>query len=193
MPRTEVFDREEVLERAKHTFWLKGYNGTSMQDLVDAMGLNRSSIYNSFGSKGELYELTLQKYRSEAAQWRQKVFDKEKTAIETIGLLFLYGMQDILRDTENKGCMMINCSTELGNQDEGIQGICTKNQEDFVASLDELVQRGQKEGNIRDDEKSLVLAHYLVTAFNGFRITGLNIKDEKVLKGIIQNVLKTIT
>ena len=78
MARTEVFNREDVLQRAKNIFWLKGYNGTSMQDLVDATGLNRSSIYNSFGSKMELYEKTLLKYQEEGAFFRDKAVDKNK-------------------------------------------------------------------------------------------------------------------
>ena len=65
MPRTEDFNREEVLGKAKGHLWLKGFNGTSMQDLVDVTGLNRSSIYNSFGSKMELYLQSLKKYQGD--------------------------------------------------------------------------------------------------------------------------------
>ncbi len=192
MPRSEVFVREEVLDSAKNLFWIKGYNGTSMQDLVDATGLNRSSIYNSFGSKMELYEMTLLKYKEEGKKFRNKAVEQNKNAIETIGLLFLYAMNDILNDADNKGCMLINCNTELGNQHKDLHRILKGNQEQFVEFFDAIVTRGQREGSIRKDDQSIVIAHYLVSAFQGFRITGMNIKDEVILKGIIHNILKSI-
>ena len=69
MPRVEIFNRDEVLEKAVRLFHNKGYNATSMQDLVDATGLNRSSIYNSFGSKKELYQQSLRAYKEQANKY----------------------------------------------------------------------------------------------------------------------------
>lgn len=193
MPRTAIFNREEVLDKAKHAFWLKGFNGTSMQDLVDATGLNRSSIYNSFGSKMELYQQTLRKYQGDSGALFDKAKKQNRNAIETIGLIFLYVLEDILEDTEQKGCMLINCNTEMGNQDTQLGGLLEANQERLVAIFEELVIQGQAEGSIRSNEKSRLLAYYLVNAFQGFRISGMNTKDPVILKSIIQNILKTIT
>jgi len=193
MPRTEVFNRGEVLDKAKNIFWLKGYNGTSMQDLVDATGLNRSSIYNSFGSKMELYLQTLKKYQGEIGVLFDKANKQNRDAIETIGLVFLYVLKDILEDTEEKGCMLINCNTEMGNQDTQLRGLLEANQERLVDIFQDLVTQGQAEGSIRTDEKSELLAYYLVNAFQGFRISGMNTKDTVILKSIIQNILKTIS
>ena len=192
MPRTEVFDREEVLEKAKNIFWFKGYNGTSMQDLVDATGLNRSSIYNSFGNKMELYLQTLKKYQGDISDLFDKANKQERNAIETIGLIFLYVLEDILEDTEEKGCMLINCRTEMGNQDNQLHELLEADQERLLGIFQNLVSQGQAEGSILTGEKSELLAYYLVNAFQGFRISGMNIKDTVILKSIIQNILKTI-
>lgn len=192
MPRTEVFDREEVLEKAKNIFWLKGYNGTSMQDLVDATGLNRSSIYNSFGNKMELYLQTLKKYQGDISDLFDKANKQERNAIETIGLIFLYVLEDILEDTEEKGCMLINCRTEMGNQDNQLHELLEADQERLLGIFQNLVSQGQAEGSILTGEKSELLAYYLVNAFQGFRISGMNTKDTVILKSIIQNILKTI-
>ena len=59
MSREIVFNEVEVVSKVVGLFWQKGYNGTSVQDLTTVTGLNRSSIYNSFGSKKELYKLAL--------------------------------------------------------------------------------------------------------------------------------------
>lgn len=193
MPRKEDFNRAEVLDKAKNVFWLKGYNGTSMQDLVDAMGLNRSSIYNSFGNKLSLYQESLEHYKSETVAMREKVLQKDKNSLEIIGLMFLYAMRDIVGDTANKGCMIINCATELGSQYQEVSTLVQNNQNGLFEFFEKLVKSGQKEGSIRKDETSEMLAYYLASAFQGFRITGLNLKDEKALKGIIQNTLRAIT
>ncbi len=192
MPRTEDFNREEVLDKAQHAFWLKGFNGTSMQDLVDATGLNRSSIYNSFGSKMELYQQALKKYQEVNSAVFDKAQRQERNAIETIGLLFLYIMEDIKHDTESKGCMIINCYTEMANQDPQLRVFLEAYQERLIEIFTELVARGQADGSIRKNEKSSALAHYLVSAYQGFRITGMHSRDPQILKNIIQNVLKTL-
>ncbi len=193
MPRTVVFNRREVLNKAKNIFWLKGYNGTSIQDLVDVTGLNRSSIYNSFGSKMELYLQSLKKYQADISQLFEKANGQNRNAIETIGLVFLYVLEDILDDTEEKGCMLINCQTEMGNQDAQLHGLLGVYQERLAGIFQNWVIRGQVEGTIRTDEKSELLACYLVNAYQGLRISGMNTKDAFILKSIIQNILKTIT
>ena len=66
MAKPESFDRVDIIEKVTKVFWTKGYNGTSMQDIVDATGLNRSSIYNSFGDKHSLYLDTLKHYKKQA-------------------------------------------------------------------------------------------------------------------------------
>ncbi|MDC8005327.1 TetR/AcrR family transcriptional regulator [Aureisphaera galaxeae] len=192
MPRSEDFNRDEVLDKAKQVFWMKGYNGTSMQDLVDATGLNRSSIYNSFGNKMELYQQSLKKYQDESGCLFNRVKEKNRNAMESVGLAFLYVLDEMVHDKENKGCMLINCFTEMGNQDEALLGLLEANQEKMHGVFEDLVKQGQEDGSIRTDESSDALAHYLVSAFQGFRITGLGVRDPKILKGIIQNILKTI-
>ncbi|MCH9661341.1 MAG: TetR/AcrR family transcriptional regulator [Bacteroidetes bacterium] len=193
MPRTEEFNRTNVLDKAILVFWKKGYNGTSMQDLVDATGLNRSSIYNSFGSKMALYHESLKKYQGDSGALFERVNEQHRNALERIGLLFIYVMEDIVGDSEKKGCMLINCFTEMGNQDGQLRDLLEGNQDRLIGIFDDLVQKGQMDGSIRNNEESQLLAHYLVNAFQGFRITGLSVQDPKTLKSIIQNILKTLT
>ena len=60
MPRTKNFDPAEVLEKAKNLFWEKGYYATSMQDLVDTLGINRASMYDTYGGKDQLFAKALE-------------------------------------------------------------------------------------------------------------------------------------
>src|SRR5277367_142217 len=67
MARTKDFDENEVLGKAINIFWYKGYNGTSMQDLVDGLGISRSSLYDTFGDKHSLYVKALESYQKRGA------------------------------------------------------------------------------------------------------------------------------
>ena len=64
MARPREFDEDEVLDRAMHVFWAKGYEGTSMADLLSAMGLTNSSLYKAFGSKENLFRRTMERYHA---------------------------------------------------------------------------------------------------------------------------------
>ena len=67
MARTKDFDEDEVLDKAMYLFWNQGYNGTSMQDLVDGLGISRSSLYDTFGDKHSLFIKTLENYKKNAS------------------------------------------------------------------------------------------------------------------------------
>ena len=81
MPKVETFNKEFVLKQATEVFHTKSYSLTSMQDLVDATGLNRSSIYNTFGSKLDLYMDCLRSYQSKAHGKIQKIMKQKRKLI----------------------------------------------------------------------------------------------------------------
>jgi len=163
-----------------------------MQDLVDVTGLNRSSIYNSFGSKMNLFQLTLKKYEKEGSGFFEVLIHSKLNGLQTISAVFENTLDLMIGDYERKGCMMINCSTEMGNQDLQLNNITTKNQKLLVGYFDEMVKKGQLDGSISTEQKSDELASYLTSAFQGFRITGMNTKNRKILVSIIENVLTTL-
>ena len=192
MPRTEVFDRNQVLEQAKNIFWLKGYNATSMQDLVDTTGLNRSSIYNSFGNKMNLFQLTLKKYQKEGSGFFEVLINSNLNGLQSISSVFENTLDMMINDSDRKGCMFINCHTEMSNQDIQLNNITAKNQELLISHFNTMVKKGQEDGSIKTTQKSIELASYLASSFQGFRIMGMNTTNKKMLAGIIENILTTV-
>ncbi len=189
MARTEEFNRELVLEKAMNLFWEKGYNGTSMQDLVDGTGLNRSSLYNSFGSKLDLYEETLRSYQKQTGGIFQKALLKARDPLDAIQQIFESFLAEILGDKQEKGCFILNCKMEMGNQDASINKWLLDNQENQLNTFQELVSEGQKQGLINKKEDSMSYAYYIMNAFQGFRLTGILVKKEEVLRQLIHNVI----
>ncbi len=84
MPSVELFDKEEVLDRAMNLFWKKGYNGTSIRDLEKATGLGKSSLYNTFGGKEALFLVTLKRYLSKQRSAFSTAFINAKSPIKAI-------------------------------------------------------------------------------------------------------------
>lgn len=192
MPRVEEFNREIAVRQAMNVFWEKGYNGTSMQDLVDATGLNRSSIYNSFGSKLELYKTTLKFYQKESGGVFQKALIKANNPLHAIALIFDSFLPQKIDDKGDMGCYALNCKSEMGNQEEDIRKWLLENQENALDVFGQLIREGQEEGIINTKEDYKTYAYFILNAFQGFRMTGILIKDRKILETIIKNTIKVI-
>ncbi|MEN8798043.1 MAG: TetR/AcrR family transcriptional regulator, partial [Flavobacteriaceae bacterium] len=167
MARVETFDRNDIIERAMQVFWKMGYNGTSIQDLVDATGLNRSSIYNSFGSKQQLYKLTLEFYEQGSNKNIRKALLQSSNAIEAIRKILELTISSVDKDVSDKGCFILNCKTELGSSDFRLKKWLLNNQENSIALFKELVAEGQDEGLINNAYSSEVYAHSLFCTFQG--------------------------
>ncbi|MEL6975424.1 MAG: helix-turn-helix domain-containing protein, partial [Bacteroidota bacterium] len=74
MPRTKQFDEKEVLKKAMELFWEKGFHATSIQDLVSHLGINRASLYDTFGGKDELFNTAFESYRHQAGDFLKTIF-----------------------------------------------------------------------------------------------------------------------
>lgn len=193
MPRVEVFDRAQVLEKVKHLFWDKGFHGTSMQDLVDVTGLNRSSIYNSFGSKKELYDLVLRDYQEESKAFLKSAIVDAEDPLQAIELIFKTLVRSIYNDVEGKGCFLMNCTTELSRSDNELKTFLVRGSEGMIELFEDIVKEGQILGVINNDETPKNYALYLYSSFQGIRITGVLITDKTRLDQIVKNIIQILT
>lgn len=192
MPREIIFNKDEVVEKAKNLFWLKGYNATSMQDLVEATGLNRSSIYNSFGSKMQMYQLALDKYQKEAIDFFDVITYANINGFDSIKKVFDATLNIMHSDFNRRGCMFVNCNTEMSNQDMQLKNITEKNQDLLIHFFQKLVIKGHTDGSIPENKKSENIALYLTSALQGFRITGMNTVNKNALNSIVENILNNL-
>jgi TetR/AcrR family transcriptional repressor of nem operon len=189
MPRVETFDRDQVLQNAMQVFWKNGYNATSMQQLVNATGLNRSSLYNSFGDKMDLYRASLKAYTSNTQEQLQQATSKAKNPLQAIRSVFENFLPEIVN--ENKGCMGMSCKSEM-SADVGIKSFLENNQEQTLLMFERLVTSGQETGNINKNQTARDYAWHIYNSFQGYRMTGVLVKDEQVLRTIIDNSLKIL-
>src|ERR1700712_3052011 len=104
MARTKDFDENEVLNKAIQIFWHKGYNGTSMQDLVDGLGISRSSLYDTYTDKHTLFVKALESYQCKGASSIQERINTSGPAKATVKKLLEFATNDMLQDKQQKGC-----------------------------------------------------------------------------------------
>ncbi|WP_299889773.1 TetR/AcrR family transcriptional regulator [uncultured Lacinutrix sp.] len=192
MPKVEVFNKDYVLEQASNVFHLKGYNATSMQDLVDATGLNRSSIYNSFGNKLSLFLECLKNYQNKYSKITASTLIKSENSLEAIESIFNLYLSEILSDKDRKGCLITNCKSEMANQDLLINNFLNNNQEQTLQLFESLISQGQNEGLINKNQTAKNYSLFLFSSIQGFRMTGILINDKKQLQGIIKMTLQIL-
>jgi TetR/AcrR family transcriptional repressor of nem operon len=191
MPKSVLFDRDEIIGKVTNLFWEKGYNGTSMQDLVDVTGLNRSSIYNSYGDKFQLFSEALRHYQKSQNNLLQSVQDKAKSPKAAIKLLF-DGVWSEMSSGQTKGCFLSNCTTELSNTDPRIHQFLSENQKVVVKTFEKLIMKSQEAGEIDTTKNPEILAQYLFSSLQGLRVTAMIDGDAMHIKGIADQVLSTL-
>lgn len=192
MPKVETFDKDLVINQAMDVFHDKGFNATSMQDLVDATGLNRSSIYNSFGCKLDLFLECLKTYQDKYSLKNQAVVNKANNALETIQFIFEMYLNEALNPNIRKGCFIVNCKSEMANHEASITSFLLNNQNNTLSFLENIVSNGQNESVFNTDKSSKDYALYLFSAIQGFRMTSILISDKKQLQNIINTITQTL-
>ncbi len=188
MPKSITFDRDLVMENVMKLFWEKGYNGTSMQDLVDVTGLNRSSFYNSFGDKFSLYEEALSFYQDRQMDMLNKVASSYESPKQAIVSLFKGISQDVGRG-DTKGCMVSKCTSEMSSVEPRIMPFLKDNKDRVMNIFLTLIKDAQERGEINPDKDPKTLALYLFTNLQGLRITSMLETD---LEGVTGQVLEVL-
>ncbi|KLK91440.1 TetR family transcriptional regulator [Microvirga vignae] len=169
MARPQEFDTAEVLHKAIGVFWRKGYEATSLVDLLEATGLSRSSLYSSFGGKRELFLAAFDAYREARARAMRRVLH-QAPARQAIEEFFRMIIADAQAPELSRGCMSINQAVELAPHDPEIRD---RVEEDFQLIEDALtsaIERGQVDGSVRSARSSRELARLLVVAFPGLQV-----------------------
>ena len=192
MPKVETFDRDLVLKQATEVFHDKGYNATSMQDLVDATGLNRSSIYNSFQNKATIYLECLKTYENYYHRETSKKLLKSSTGLQAITLIFELYLTEMILDKDDRGCLIINCKSEMAYHNDSITKFLNLNQQNTLSLIEDLVTQGQKDGSINNKKKPDEYSLFIYSSLQGLRMTGILVSDKKQLQSIITTVLQTL-
>ncbi|WP_158996098.1 TetR/AcrR family transcriptional regulator [Mucilaginibacter sp. L196] len=186
MARTKDFDENEVLSKAIQIFWHKGYNGTSMQDLVDGLGISRSSLYDTYTDKHTLFVKALESYQNSGAGKIQEIINNSGSAKATIIQLLKFVTNELLCDKQQKGCFMVNAEVEVAPHDTEINNLVCKNDQQMEDAFYLVIRKGQDSGEINKNQDARALSRFIFNTVKGIRVTAKSTSDRAVFDDIIK-------
>jgi len=189
MARTKDFDEEEVLNKAVCLFWHKGYNGTSMQDVVDALGISRSSLYDTFGDKHALYVRALERYKERSGSRMCGIVNEAKSAKETIRQLLELTSSDLLNDEQGRGCFLVNAEVELAAHDTALKELIQMGEQQLENTYYNVIRKGQESGEISTRQDARALTRFMLNTIKGMQVSAKSVKDKAVFDDIIETAL----
>ncbi|WP_316739013.1 TetR/AcrR family transcriptional regulator [Pedobacter aquatilis] len=192
MARTKVFNETEVLDKAMNLFWEKGYNATSAQDLVDTLGISRSSLYDTYGDKHTLFVLALKQYRKERID---PVIEGVETAVDIeayIRFVFEAVKVDALDENRSKGCFMVNSAVELGSVDSDVALIANEIMKDTESMITKAIEKGQQQGVFTKTHSARSLSRFIFNSLNGLRVTMKFDASKKMFDEIVNVCLASL-
>lgn len=192
MARTKAFDEAIILDKALRLFWCKGYEATSMQDLVDGLGLSRSSIYDTFGDKRNLFLKTVELYRRQQARDLIQFLQNAPLTLQSIEGLLQATAEECIRDADRKGCFMVNTSLELLNRDPEIEQAVTQNNGQMEGAFREFLTNLQHQGALASHKSPVDLARFLLSSLSGLKVVGVAHPDRLFLRSIIQSTMEAL-
>lgn len=193
MPWEKRFDVDEVLTRAMQTFWSHGFEATSMQNLVDATGVNRASLYATYGDKRELFLASLRKYDGEVRRRMLADLAHAATAAQAIAGLFDKFIGQAREPHGNWGCFMVNSALELAAHDHEIAEMVNAAQDEIEAFFLAMIRKGQQSGEFNPQIDAGQAAHHALAAMLGLLVMIRSRPEEDYLCGVRDGVLNSLT
>ena len=175
-----------------HLFWHRGYESTSIQDLVNAMGINRGSLYAAFGDKRRLYLSALGRYRQERTKRAIAVMELELPPKEAIGRIFS-AMIGVVEDNEDRrGCFIWNAINENALHDEEVADVANDTLNNTETCVREMLERGVAAGTVSPKHDPAALAGYFVGCIGGVRALVKAGRDPEELKKTVEIILSVL-
>ncbi|HEX3847037.1 MAG TPA: TetR/AcrR family transcriptional regulator [Steroidobacteraceae bacterium] len=183
MARPKEFDREEVLRRAIPVFWEKGFAGTSTDDLVDAMGIGRQSLYDTFGDKRGLFLAALRTYNTDGITALSRKLRAGPTALAAIERI-LVELAELREKARCLGCLGVNAICELAGEDADVRALTETSAALLEASLTDAIEDGKAEGDISARVDSRAAARFIAATLSGMKVQAKGGASSKVLRDI---------
>lgn len=190
MARTKEFDREHALERAMQVFWRQGYEATSLADLLEAMGIARQSLYDTFGDKHALFLAALARYDERAITLRPCL-----ASTGSVRRAFRELFEGVIEESDQskrRGCMGINSTVELARRDPAVAKFIAARQRGLEEQFFRLLERARQSGEIAASKDTRGLARFLVGALQGLRVAATADPNSAALRDIARISLQAL-
>lgn len=192
MGRPREFDLNDTLERAMQVFWAKGFEATSLDDLCNATGLGRSSLYAAFGDKQGLYLNALERYEAAAVARITAALSSSTSPREGIVAFIDRIIDDIVTGPGRRGCFIGNCAAELARQDRSVAAHVRQSIERVQNTFRDALLQAKGAGQLGKNADVDALAAFLMSGVQGLRLVGKANPDRALLKSIANVMLRCL-
>ncbi len=187
--RPREFDTDDALNRAMYVFWRKGYLGTSLSDLTEAMGINRPSLYAAFGNKESLFRKVLERYADGPSAYLREAL-KEPTARQ-VAERMMHGVVDLGTDPHNPpGCLWVHGTLSCGDPADPIRQELSARRKSSEASLHKRFEQAISEGDLPADSDPAALASFVVTVNCGISVLAATGATRTELLRVVETALQ---
>jgi len=190
--RTKEFEPERALARAMDLFWRRGYEATSVHDLLEEMGIGRGSMYGTFGDKRALFLAALDRFEETRVARADEILDSSASAVEGIGRLFETTIEGLVSYEPRRGCLLANTAVELAPHDEEIAERISRYVRRTQDAFERTLVRGRASGEIPADKDPKVLARFLVNTLHGLRVLAKVGVEQAVLDDSVRTALEAL-
>ncbi len=185
MPRVKLFNEEDILQKTINLFWEKGYNNTSIQDLVTHLGINRGSLYDTFGGKRELFDKAFNKYLKTNNDGLIAFFETQKSIKKGFQKFYEIPINAAVCDKGIRGCFAVNTITEMLPEDKIMQEVLIKNKAIIETVFYNFLKKGTKNGEIDKSKDLKKITSFLYSLLNGLLVTAkINYNKKELLETV---------
>ncbi|SHK35724.1 transcriptional regulator, TetR family [Maribacter aquivivus] len=192
MPRVKLFDENEVLTKAMNLFWKQGYSATSIRDLVSHLGINRASLYDTFGDKEQLFKKSFELYRKSSMEGLTLFFQSQPNVRDGFSKLFNNAIEEAIVDKDRKGCFVVNITTELIPNDESLLKVLESNKQDIENLFYEYLKKGKEKGQIIDSKDLKSISSLFYTLYSGIKVVSKIETNKKELTNSVNLALSLL-
>jgi AcrR family transcriptional regulator len=187
--RPPAFDHDEALEKALQVFWAQGYEGASMSDLTEAMGINRPSVYAAFGNKEALFRKALDRYVSGPVAYVVAAIN-EPTSRRVVEVLLTKSVEMLTNAKHPRGCLIVQGALSCGPGSDLVQRQLIAHRKSYEDALMKRFEMAREEGDLPPATEPASLARYIATVHQGMSVQATSGATKKELLAVVQHVLK---
>lgn len=188
MARPREFDEAAVVDAAIECFWSRGYESTSVKDLVDSTGISAASLYNAYGDKRGVFRVAFDCYVENRILERLRRCEVLPPR-QAIGSFFDEILARSLNDDECKGCMLVNSALEMAPHDPEFQKCVADALARIEAFFRQCIDAGQVDGTVTRLQPAEILARHLLGVLIGVRVLARVRPERTLLEGVIMPAL----
>src|SRR5260370_30330632 len=191
MARPKAFDRDTAVQQAMTVFWEQGYEATSTDDLLRAMGIGRQSMYDTFGDKHRLYLEALQRYQ---AEYGARLLERLHATSSPLSALreVLLAVANETPGERARGCLAVNATMELAHTDPEVASMVRTSELLCQAALERVVREAKRTGELSSavDERSA--GRFLFTTVQGLRVSAKAGLSPAALRDVAEFALRAL-